>query len=356
LANFEGSTQQKDIEKSTDLINNFFRIKEDVKVWKDQNFNWQNREAIIQAMADRFDMPSWALYRLKGKKELSEELKNYNDVFIYQLKGCNLHCPYCYVDDKLKNGRYDSSSRFFSIREILKIFYGERERRKLLLKKQSIDERGKIILPLNRIRPSGGEPTLVIEQWLILLRELENDCLDKEVHVQSDTNLTTGHFIEFLEENGKVEKDILKQIAGFRNFSLLASFKGTDLKNYSENTGTPISLAERLLEEAIYSFKKYMDSGIDIYPFFYNPNPETLEEYLLKLNENCGKEIYRKSWVFPLKTYDVTKERLQKEAKRKGIDEKAYVSNCEEIWKSNFEKCEEIMRRINPEYKKILRV
>jgi uncharacterized Fe-S cluster-containing radical SAM superfamily protein len=360
LANFEGSTQQRDIERTTPLIEQFFRIKEDVKVWKYPDFDWNDKEAIMQAMVERFDMPSWALYRLKGERELSEKLKNYNDVLIYQLKACNLRCPYCYVDDHLKNGKYDITSRFFSLKEILDVFVRERERRKQAIERGiKIDENGKLILELNRIRPSGGEPTLVIEQWLDLLKKLENVGLSKEVHMQSDTNLTTGHFIDFLEKRGEV-RDILKQIAGFKNFSLLASFKGTDPENFSHNTRTPINLAKKLLKESLYSFKKYHDVGIDVYPFFYNPNPETLEKFLYKLVDSCGKEIYRRAWVFPLRVYDVTKERIGKEAKEKKVDEKIYVANYENRWKNNFEKSEEVMKKVLGKfgilYKKMLRV
>ena len=354
LARLEGSTQQTDIE--IPLINRFFRIKEDVKKFKDPNFDWKNEESVMKAILERFDMPTWALYRLRGRKELSPELKDFNDVFVYQTKTCNLRCPYCYVDDDLKDGRKNKNAEFFSISQILEAFYEERERREKVRREREVDENGRLILPLNRIRPSGGEPSLVPEQWKNLLEKLEADGLSKEVYVQSDTNLTTGHFIEFLERKKEIEKGLLQQIGSFKNFGLLASIKGTDSKNYARNTGVPIKLAEKLVEETLYTLGKYVDSGVDAYPFLYNPNPETLEEFLDRLKENLGKNILKKTWVYPLNLYNVTKERLRKIARRRGDNEEEYVRRYEKEWKENFLRAEEIMRKINPEYKKVLRV
>jgi len=354
LARLEGSTQQTDIE--IPLINRFFRIKEDVKKFKDPNFDWKNEESVMKAILERFDMPTWALYRLRGRKELSPELKDFNDVFVYQTKTCNLRCPYCYVDDDLKDGRKNKNAEFFSISQILEAFYEERERREKVRREREVDENGRLILPLNRIRPSGGEPSLVPEQWKNLLEKLEADGLSKEVYVQSDTNLTTGHFIEFLERKKEIEKGLLQQIGSFKNFGLLASIKGTDSKNYARNTGVPIKLAEKLVEETLYTLGKYVDSGVDAYPFLYNPNPETLEEFLDRLKENLGKNILKKTWVYPLNLYNVTKERLRKIARRRRDNEEEYVRRYEKEWKENFLRAEEIMRKINPEYKKVLRV
>jgi len=354
LAKLKGSTQETDIE--IPLIGQFFRIKEDVKKFKDPNFDWNDKENVMKAILERFDMPTWALYRLRGKKELTPELKDFNDVFVYQIKTCNLRCPYCYVDDGLKDGRMDKNAEFFSISQILEAFYGERERRRKLLKEREVDKNGKLILPLNRIRPSGGEPSLVPEQWKILLEKLEVDGLNKEVYVQSDTNLTTGHFIEFLERKNEVEKGFLQQVGSFKNFGLLASIKGTDSKNYARNTSISIKLAEKLVEETLYTLGKYVDSGVDVYPFLYNPNPETLEEFLDRMKEKLGKNIIKKTWVFPLHMYNVTKDRLRKITKKIGEKEEEYVKRYEKEWKENFLRAEEIMRKINPEYKKVLRV
>ncbi|MEM5853540.1 MAG: radical SAM protein [Candidatus Aenigmatarchaeota archaeon] len=339
LANFEGSVQQKDIEKRTSLIESFFRLKVDVPAWEDPNFNWQDKEMIMNSMADRFDMPSWALYRLEGRAELCEDLKKYNKVFIYQMKGCNFHCPYCYVDDYNKDGIQDANSRFLSIEEIIQAFLRNRDNM------------------LNRIRPSGGEPSLVPEQWLYLLEKLEDYELSKEVHVQSDTNLSTGHFMDDMEKRGEIDRNLLKDVAGYRNFSLLTSFKGTDPENFLENTRSK----KEFFEEQFYSFSKYLEAGIDVYPFLYNPNPNSLESFMDRFEKEFGKEICKKVWIFRIKIYDVTGKRLKNEAKAMSLDPEAYVKRYEEEWEKNFVESEKIMERIMKErfgvnYKKVLRV
>jgi uncharacterized Fe-S cluster-containing radical SAM superfamily protein len=339
LSNFEDTIQKKDIEKRTSVIQNFFRTKVDVPAWDNPNFNWSDKEKIMESMAERFDMPSWALYRLENTTELSEKLKEYNHVFIYQLKGCNLHCPYCYVDDANKDGKETNGSRFFSIDEIVNAFIENRNEK------------------VNRIRPSGGEPTLVIEQWYELLKKLEEVGLNKEVYVQSDTNLTTGHFIDNLIERGELEKDILEDIGSYKNFGLLSSFKGTDPENFARNTRSD----PKLFEEQFYSFSKYLEAGIDAYPFLYNPNPQSLESFMDRLEREFGKEVCKRVWIFQIKMYDVPRDRLSKEAKEKSMETSEYIREYEKEWKENFEKSEEIMKKIMKErfgclYKKDLRV
>jgi uncharacterized Fe-S cluster-containing radical SAM superfamily protein len=264
-------------------------------------------------------------------RKLCKELRNYNEVFIYQLKGCNLHCVYCFVDDWNKDGRLSHEARFFSLDEILSAFYRERERRKLCHE-----------TPLNRIRPSGGEPTLVIEQLPELLHKLEEAGLEREVHVQSDTNLTTGHFIDWLEAKGEVQKGILEEIASYKNFSLLASFKGTDPKNFSHN----VRVSPKLFEEQFYSFKKWLDAGVDVYPFLYNPNPASLGSFMDRFAHEVGEGAYLKTWVFSLKMYETVKARLRREAVMRGVDPDQYIRAYAEEWQRNYEESEKFMKAL----------
>ncbi|MFP4115844.1 MAG: radical SAM protein [Candidatus Aenigmatarchaeota archaeon] len=343
LTNFEGTRQEKDINRRRKLlVDPFFRIKEDVPKFKEEDFDWSDEEAIMDAMAGRFDMPSWAYRSIEGQARLDEDLKNYNDVFIYQLKACNLSCPYCYVDEPNKTPVENKGAAFISVDGILDAFEDERGEREEF--------------ELNRIRPSGGEPSLVPEQWLEVLRDLEDRGLGKEVHVQSDTNLTTGRFLDELEERGEVEEDILQKIGEYDNFSLLASFKGTDPDNFRRNT----RYDEEFFEEQKCSFKKYAEAGIDVYPFFYNPNPETLPRLLEELSDDLGDVVYRKAWNFPLKMYGPTEERLKKEAKAKGFDPDSHVESYRKEWEKNFEEAEEVMeelhKNVGSDYKNELRV
>jgi|GEM_PF-3311820 len=350
LANFIGTEQQKDIEVRTKLIKDYYRIKINVKEFDDDErakrglppFDFNKIEETLNALRNEFDMPFWAWAKLGDKSKLSD-LKNYNHAFIYQLKSCNLFCPWCYVDDINKNGEKDNNAEFFTIQEIVDVFEKERE------KKPS----------LNFLRCSGGEPTIAIEQWLYVLEELEKREMSNKVYVQSDTNLTTGHFIDILEEKGEIEKGLLEKIGRYNNFGLLCSFKGTDEKNYSLNTGIPVEECSAFLEENIYTFKKMLNASIDAYPFFYNPNPETIENFLDRLAIEIGDEdIIRKSWVFILKPYGPEKIRLRKRAIKEGIKEEDIQNYIDDYCKNlvvNFNKAKEKMReimkkRFNEEY------
>jgi organic radical activating enzyme len=351
LANFEGSLQQKDIEKRTALMQNFFRIKIDCKFFDDternkkglSSFDFDNIDTALDILRNEFDMPFWGHYVMNdGHIDSLEGVKEYNNKFIYQLKGCNLCCPYCYVDDLSKNGKPGQGSRFFTIPEIIDIFLEER-------KKAENTNR-----PLNSFRPSGGEPTIAVEQWLYVLDEFKKRGLDKEIYVQGDTNLTTGHFIKLLEENGEIKRGLLKEVGKYKNFGLLCSFKGTDENNYHENTDIPLKECAGFLEENIYTFKKLMKAGIDSYPFFYNPNPATIESFLYRLaDEMNDKQFIRRSWVFVLKPYGPEKERLRKRLRKEGMkDENKIESKVDDYCQglgTNFLKAKEVMQKI---YKK----
>jgi len=334
LANFDSSKQKSDIEKRTPVINDFFRTKIDVKPWAEDDFDWSDKEKILDVIGTNFDMPTWARYGLEGSKELDKGLKKYTENFIFQLKGCNIFCKWCFVDDYNKDGKAGNGSAFFSIPKIVDEFEKEVEMRD-----------GNLF----RLRSSGGEPTIVLEQWLNLLRELDKRGLSDKVYLQGDTNLTTGHFNDELEEKGILEKNILNKIAEYDNIGLLISFKGTDKKRFYDNTG----INGDLLDEQIYTAKKLADSGLDIFPFFYNPNPKTLKKFLGRLEKELGENVYKKSWAFPLKIYEPVKERLRKQ----GIDVVEFEKRLDE----DFYESEEVMKSLIKDkfgsgYKRELRV
>ncbi|MBS3090304.1 radical SAM protein [Candidatus Pacearchaeota archaeon] len=318
LANFSGTEQQKDIEARTPLINDFFRVKINIKAFDDKErakknlepLDFHNNEAVFGAMRDEFDMPYWAFSKLKNVP--LKELKN---TFIYQLKACNLYCPWCYVDDTNKNGKDGNNSRFFSITEIIDFFEEERKKQKIY-----------------NFRPSGGEPTIAIEQWLNVLQELEKRKLNREVYVQGDTNLSTGHFIDFLEQKGELENNLLEQIASYNNFGVLCSFKGNSTVSFWEATGAN----PELHQEQFYSLKKLVKAGIDCYPFVYSPEPSSLERFMEKGARIFGEGFYLKTWILPLKLYGPEKARFE----AKGTNPELYQQRLDK----NFRESEEIMQ------------
>ena len=102
----------------------------------------------------------------------------------------------------------------------------------------------------------------------------------------------------------------------------------------------------------MYTFKKIVKSAIDAYPFFYNPNPKTIEKFLEMLAKEAGENVYLKSWVFPLKIYEPVKERLEK----LGINAQKYEKKLTEDFKASEYKMQEILKKkFGIEYKKSLR-
>lgn len=320
LANFRGTSQQKDIENRTALIGDFCRAKINIKAFNDEErakkglppFDFSNNEAFFNAFRQEFDMSYWAfIHDPMPIKDLVNE-------FIYQGKACNIHCPWCYVDDRNRDGQETGGAAWFSMNEIMDMFEAEQ-------KKQ----------PLHIFRPSGGEPTLAPEQWLEALQKIEVRKL--KAYIQADTNLMTGAFIRYLSETELVDYFLLDKISDYDNFGLLCSFKGTDTESFLKATGMPAKYAF-LEEHRFETFAEYVRVGIDAYPFIYDPNPYTLESFMEKGARMFGDGFYLKTWPLPLKLYGPEKERLAKEK----IDTIEYQKKLTE----NFIRSEEIMQNI----------
>ena len=320
LTNFSGTEQKKDIEARTPLINDFCRVKINVKAFSDEErakkglepFDFHNEQDIFNALKEEFDMPYWALL------SIAKPLKDLTKTFIYQLKACNIHCPWCYVDDISKNAQNSNNSSFFSVREIMDMFEKEQKNQ-----------------PLYNFRPSGGEPTLAVEQWLESLREIEKRNLT--AFIQGDTNLTTGCYIEHLENTGQIEKNLLEKIGEYDNFGLLCSFKGTDKESFLKSIGMPEQFSF-LEDERWHTFGKLVKAGIDAYIFVYGANPKTLEPFMKKGAGMFGDGFYLKTWIVKLKLYGAEKPRLD----RIGVNSDAYQKELDE----NFQKSEEIMQNL----------
>jgi organic radical activating enzyme len=321
LANFSGTAQKKDIEVHTSTMgNDFYRTKDNLKV------NSDNEAELEVAVKSQFDMPDWA------SRKLGLSLASTNLAFMPQLKACNVHCPWCFVDDQNKNGEKETGE-YFSISEVVDAFQSARK------------ESGK---PLHLMRLSGGEPTLAPWQWLELLQELNSRGLSKGVYFQGETNLTTGHFIEYLQKENRLDRDFLKRVSEYNNFGVLCSFKGTDTESFlraigfCKKDGTSDKRFSFLEEERWYSFDKMVRAGIDCYPFVYDPNPQTIRSFLEKGFREYGENFVSKTWVFPLKLYGPEKERLTK----KGIDPELYQTQLSD----NFKRSEELMYKLVPHY------
>ncbi len=335
LTNFEGSLQQKDLEKTKGhvqgAVENFYRIKTNVKdaAWETY-MNSGKSPGTRDKKLLMFDFNWWPLPKLGGKPE------QWNDVFLYQMKGCNINCNFCFVDSFNNNGQVDHGAKYFSTKEIVDAFVSKREE----LKGKGIE--------LNVLRASGGEPSLVPEQWMQTLDELYDRGLSDKVYFQSDTNLMTNSAITYLENTGVIGGCLINLLAEYKNFGLLSCFKGTDHLNFAENTGC----APELFDEQFRSFNRYVKAGIKVYPHLVNPNPDTLENFMERLTEEHGEEMWVMPHILSIGAYGPVEERLKRQGK-----------NPEEVvakWNDNYQKSEALMedmlqKRFGVGYKEVSR-
>jgi len=299
---FAGTLQEKDITK--DLIPDAklgrytYRAKINIKDFDNElrekqglkPFDFSDEEAIFRTINDHknFDIPLWFLRKAQDKLQ---NISRYDEPLIYQIMGCNFcdkrktsGCIQCFVDN---NSNVPDPKRgvWLSAKDNVTDTFEERYK-----------SRG---LPC--IRTSGGEPTLVLDHILSLCQELDKRVLP--ILLQFDTNLSTGRLIEYFEDNNVYVRNILNRIAEYHP-CVLVSLKGTTDENLQRNTQTRMTIADQ-----IYSLKKLIKAGLDIYPFVYNPDPFHIAKYMEKL-ESIFENILLKTRVFMTKVYGPTRERL----------------------------------------------
>lgn len=320
LTNFTDSEQEKDLQKTKGTIqgaiDDFYRVKTNIKpaAWAEYQKTGNKRSLM-------FDFNWWPISALGGSEE-KRNAERWNDVFIYQLKACNLACPFCFVDRSNNNGRLDHQAEYISVTKIVDAFIRKRE--EMLQKGQE----------LNVLRGSGGEPSLVPEQWLAILQELDKRGLSEEVFFQSDTNLTTRYLIDRWITEGKLNAGILSEIAQYPNFGLLGCFKGTDPQNFAENTGCK----KGFFEEQFRSYRRFQDLGVPIYPHLINPNPDTLELFMERLARELGEEILPMMHLLTIGIYGPVAGRLTQQGRN--------VQEVADQWKDNYRRGEEILENL----------
>jgi len=326
---FAGSLQAEDIEKRTDLIADAdtgafsYRAKINIKEIDDNErkkkglspFDFSDYSNIMQALNNDFDFPLWFIRR--AGEDISNIIK-WNLPFLYQVKGCNFHdgspgggCRYCFVDNELNNPDKQNSS-YLSAQNVVNTFESARDK-----------------LNLHHIRISGGEPTIVLDHILDVLKEMDKRGLSHE-GVQFDCNLSTGRLIEHFIDKDVFEKHILEKIAEY-DPKVLVAFKGTDDKNIQYNTQTKLTL-----DDQIYTLNLLSDAGLDCYPSLYNPNRFTLDYFAEKLLDTFEESILNKIHLYPLSVYGPTKKRLEHIAFNNQIDPEKYISICRERWNHNY--------------------
>lgn len=203
----------------------------------------------------------------------------YNEEFMYWLDACTLSCHFCYIHPEIFFANYKGG--LFSIDEILDEFEKIRGNKDILY-----------------FRISGGEPSIIPEQWLWVLEGLEKRNF-QDVFVSSETNLTTGRLIKKLMKDGRIPNDLLEKIARYKNFALFPCFKGTDPNNFYQNTGAD----PKLFGDQFDSLELYLEKGIKAYPYIINPDPIKMGEFLETIEKRFGKEMILNLHILKVQIY-----------------------------------------------------
>lgn len=139
---------------------------------------------------------------------------------VFQNASCNWRCWYCYVPFALLNG--------------------DEERASWLSAEELVDG----YLALGEDRPpmldlSGGQPDLVPEWTLWIVRALRERGVDDQVYVWVDDNLSNDYFWTKLTDGERAE------IHSYQAFGRVGCFKGYDDTSFAFNTGAAAELFSR---------------------------------------------------------------------------------------------------------------
>lgn len=298
-----------------------------------------------------FDFPLW--FKNTPGFEM-RHICDYNPPFILQVAGCNFHdgsatggCQYCFVDDKSNDGKPAKGKVLLGIEDTVNSMLAAREQVNRIYASHGQN------LDLKVLRISGGEPTVVLDWVLDVWREIAKRKIHPGIVGQLDSNLSTGALVDDFEKQGIYEKHILEKLAEYP-IKVLTALKGSDEKNMQDNVQSTATMAAQL-----YSLKRFIKAGFDIYPQLYNPNPNSLEEYVSKLDSEIGN-ISLRIHLGPLKIYGPTKLRLTLEAQKLGVNPEIYITQKAKEWENNYVRCCAIMddylnKRFGAGYKELVR-
>lgn len=186
--------------------------------------------------------------------------------FVVQLYGCPLRCPYCYVTRDGVFGKY----KHYTTEELLSWFEKSN---------------------LNVFHLMGGAPALYIEHWADIV-----DILPDNKVFHSDLLL--------FEKDYKSEwfKPLVK-----KNVLLALNIKGVHPEDMERNTG--LDLTGGPLRRYWKNFHTLVESGVNFYITYTNPDKKWLSRYNKLLENIYGSKILDDHYVIDLIEYDALKTR-----------------------------------------------
>ncbi|HCC06718.1 MAG TPA: hypothetical protein DEP72_00935 [Clostridiales bacterium] len=236
-------------------------------------------------------------------KNLSMPYSNKLKAQIFQLVGCDLRCWYCFVpNDSLKPN--EDISDWVSAEEMIDAFVNQSETNQL-------------------IDLSGGNPALVPEWVLWMIRELRKRNIEDKVILWSEDNLSSDMFFE------KLSKEEIQEIVTNKNYARLCCLKGYNEESFAFNTG----LNKEGFKFQFERLKKLYDTGMIIYPYVTMTTPNLgnlkndVKTFVDKL-QDIDEKLPLRTILVQIKEYEITKERIEASS-RKSLEEQSLINQLE---------------------------
>jgi len=242
-------------------------------------------------------------------KALNYSAGNILKVQVFQNAACNWRCWYCFVDFKLLAANL-RVSRYFTMDELLDLYLAE-------------DDHPRVI------DLSGGQPDIVPEWVLWMMKALEKRGLSNEVFLWSDDNLSTKYYWKYLTHSQRT------YIAKYPMYSRVACFKGYNEKSFSFNTSTSPELFFRQFE----IFKALLKEGLDMYAyvtFTAIPDNNLREDMEIFLDHMQMIHPFLPLRTVPLKIASFTP--TQNRIKQNHLDALKFQIDVHEAWLEQLEK------------------
>ena len=222
---------------------------------------------------------------------------------VFQNLACNWRCWYCYVPFSLLNGN-PRLGAFVTAQELVDRHFTES-------------------LPASVIDVSGGQPDLIPEWTLDMLRAIERCGAERSTYVWSDDNLSTDALWRFLSSSD------IGWMASRHNHGRVGCFKGFDESSFSFNTRA----APELFERQFRLFDQLRRDGFDLYGYITltTPNTANIERGIIQLVDRL-QEIHPNVplRVVPLEigVFGPVEPRLT-DANRQALENQ---NRCVEVW------------------------
>lgn len=189
---------------------------------------------------------------------------------VFQISVCNLNCWYCFVPEELRCGN-DINSKWITTDQLIEMYCDEAEKPKV-------------------IDLSGGNPELVPEWVVEMMKSIENKGLADSVYLWSDDSLSTDAFFRYLNP------DDIDYLKNYKNYGKVCCFKGFDFESFHFNSSLPRH--HFFIQKEM--FRRYYQIGLDIYGYITitTNNLENIEkkvsnfmDYLQSINKSLPLRI-----------------------------------------------------------------